>query len=389
MGAADKKRELLQIKRGRPALGALCTYPEAISTQIRLLRQRYPYWGAISIRLELELEYGYPSSSLPSIASIDRYLKEQGFIKTKEVKSSLPASSKCSKQRSLRVHECWEMDAQGAIDIPYIGHHALINIKDSRSRVHCMAFPVKRKHTKSQPKTPHYYWALRLAFEQWGLPKRIQVDRDSVFLENTTRSPFPKTLHLWLIGLGVDLCFIKSKPPKYNAMIERTHQTMEKQILSTSGYKNWKALFQNCEKRRRILNEKMPNRMLNKKAPLQAFPKAIRSKRDYQIHQEHQLVEFKRIYAFLAKCTWFRRVSNTKTVSLGGQIYYLKKATPYTQVQVGFCNRRKKLLFRDVNELLIAQIPLKNLNLKDIMAASQKDLLSMKFKLFNRRKCPF
>ena len=314
MGPTDKKREPLDRRQGRPRTGAMSTYDASIVSQIKYLRELHPAWGAISIRVELEHEYGFSSSDLPSVPTIDRYLKEQGFIQSKEPKTHLPSSSNCHKAK-LRVHQCWEMDAQGAIAINSIGYHALINIKDRKSKVHCMSFPVKRKHSKSQPRTVFYYWALRLAFEEWGLPKQIRVDRDSVFVENTTRSPFPTKLHLWLIGLGIELCFIKRKPPIENAIIERSHQTMEKQIRSSKPYRCWKELFKACEKRRKVLNEKMPNRMLGKQAPLQAFPQAKQSKRNYQVQQEDQLIDFKRIHAYLAKCQWYRKVSNVKTIS--------------------------------------------------------------------------
>jgi len=163
---------------------------------------------------------------------------------------------------------------------------------------------------------------------------------------------------------------------------------MDKQIQSSKGYNCWKELFQFCQKRRKRLNEKIPNRMLNKQPPLKAFPKAIQSKRSYQIENEKDLIDFKLIYRYLAKCRWFRKVSSLNTVSLGGRIYSIKNATPTTEVQISFCNRRKKLLFRDVNELIIGQLPLKKMTLVDIMGANQKQLLVTKFKLFNRRNCP-
>lgn len=372
---------------GRPKKGPMSSYPPEIADQIKSIRQAHPGWGAVSIAIELVEAYGYSKSALPSLATIDRYLKSKGLVAPKAAKREFPNSKKCLK-KSRKVHQCWEMDAKSALSFSTIGYQALINIKDVKSRVHCMAFPVSVRHQKSQPRTVHYYWALRLAFMEFGRPEVLQVDKDSVFRENTTPSPFPTKLHLWLLGLGVELCFIKQPPPYKNAMVERSHQTMEKQIRVAKGYDCWKQLFQACQQRRRVLNEKMPNRSLGKKAPLQVYPQARQSKRPYCLEAEEDLIDLKRIYRYLAKCSWYRRVTRTKTISLGGQIYYVKGATPYTQLQITFCNRAKKLVFRDVNELIIAKIPLKKLSVKDVIGGSKKQLQSRKSKIFNRRNCP-
>ena len=70
-----------------------------------------------------------------------------------------------------------------------------------------MTFPVAVKNKNSQPSTIHYKWTLRLAFIESGLPQSIQVDKDSVFIENSSKSPFPSRMHLWLLGLGHRVMF--------------------------------------------------------------------------------------------------------------------------------------------------------------------------------------
>jgi hypothetical protein len=251
-----------------------------------------------------------------------------------------------------------------------------------------MGFPVPVANSRTQPSTIHYTWALRLAFLEWGLPKTIQVDKDSVFIENNSRSPFPSLLHLWLIGHEVDLCFIKQPPPYKNATVERSHQTMVRQVLGSKAYPTWKQLFQTCNKQRKRINERLPNRMLGNKPPLVVFPEAANNPRRFDLEYAFEHFDMERIYAYLAQGTWFRRVSRPRMISLGGQRYYLKKASPYAQLQITFCPETKRLIFTDGNDTLIAKAPLKRFDKIDILGATKKELLSMKHKLFFRKQFP-
>lgn len=212
-----KKREALFPKQGRPVSGVLQNYPSELRKQIEVLRKQNEGWGAISILVELEDAYGYCQSDLPSADSVHRYLKQCGLVKTKLPKSYLPESQSYDVED---FHDLWEMDAQGAVKVTGIGYVSMINIKDVKSKTYVNSFPVQVKCKKSQPKTVHYLWALRLGFEEFGLPKAIKVDKDSVFIDSTSQSPFPSLVHLFLVGLGIELCFIHQAPPAKQAMVE-------------------------------------------------------------------------------------------------------------------------------------------------------------------------
>jgi len=66
----------------------------------------------------------------------------------------------------------------------------------------------------------------------------------------------------------------------------------------------------------------------------------------------------------------------------------LKNATPDTQIQIRFCNRSKKLVFRDAKELIIAKLPMKDFSKEKIMDATMEQLILMRKKLFSKRKFP-
>lgn len=376
-----QKRGQLTPIQGRPKQGALSTYSADIVLTIKSLRSINSGWGAISIRVELEYTHGYNKAELPSINAINRYLKEQGFISSKAPKGEMPMSYQ--DKRASQAHECWEMDAQGAVHVAGLGYQSLINIKDQKTRLHCMSFPISVKNVCTKPSGLHYFWALRLAFEKWGLPKSIQVDKDSVFISTASASTFPSKLHLWLIGLGVQLCFIDVPPSKKQAIVERSHQTMERQVIKGKTYANWGELFHFCQQRMKRLNEHFPNRSLGHIAPLKAFPKARKSDNQYTISQEKTVLDLQRIYDFLAECSWHRKVSSIKVISLAGQAYYLKTATPRTYVHITCCAESRQLVFRNDKEQIISQQVIKDFDVKTLMGTTTEQLLEIHQKIIN------
>jgi len=382
MAAAIEKRGSITPKMGRPTKGALSTYPRALLEKIKELRKANEGWGSISILVELKEEYNYSTSELPSADSIQRFLKQEGLIKDYEPRGTFPTSP-CKKPEGF--HDLWEMDAQGAIKVSNIGYHSIINMKEGLSKKHCIAFPVAVKNYNTQPKTIHYKWAFRLAFIESGLPKAVQVDKDSVFIENRSKSPYPSKLHLWLIGLGIELCFITVRPPQKQGMVERSHQTIEKQAIKGKDFDCWLALFKNIEKRRKRLNEIYPSRSLGRKAPLEAFPEAVHSGRTYHLKKEFQLLDLNRIYNFLAEGKWYRIVSQGKMVSIGAIRYYLKNAIPKSQLQITFDKQTKQFIFRNVNEQIVAQLPIKGISKEELIGDATSGLVST-FKKFNKAR---
>lgn len=370
---------------GRPAKGALSTYSAEIRERIKSLRGENEGWGAISILVELELE-GHTPQDLPSSGAVHRFLVEQGYIKYREPRE--PLTVKPPIKRSRYCHQKWEMDAKGTVKVGGIAPQALIDIKDDFSRKYCMCFPVDVANTSTQPSTRHYKWALRLAFIESGMPKNIQVDKDSAFIENASKSPFPSKLHLWLLALGIDLQFITKPPPAQNNIVERSHLTLFNQALKRKQYPHWRALFDRINYRRKVLNENYPSRTMGKKAPLQVYPQAAHSKRVYSIRKEKQLLDIGRIYRFLGKGKWHRKVAQNKCVYLGRQHYYINHAVPGTMLTLKFSSRTKQLIFYDVNELEFARMSIKGISKEELMAGTTKELIQMHKKLYQSKKFP-
>ncbi len=165
---------------------------------------------------------------------------------------------------------------------------------------------------------------LRRAFLTTGLPRRITLDHGTVFYDNTSASPFPTRLHLWLLADGASTSASRGiRCPTDHAKIERTHQTMTLQALLGQRWPDQTALWVGLDARRAMPNQHLPSWVLQGRAPLQAYPRASHSGRCYRPECEAEMLDLARVFGYLARCRWFRRVRANGRLDLGGYDYYL------------------------------------------------------------------
>ena len=285
---------------GRPATGALGTIPPELQTTIRHLRETNPGWGPDTLLVALRADASWKKQRLPSRSRVAAFLKQTGLTRRYQKHAELPQPPH---QVPDAPHQEWQMDAQGALLVDGIGSVSLINVIDVASRLKVESCPRVRT---PKPAAADYYVTLRRAFLTHGLPLRLSLDHDTVFFDNTTPSPFPTRLHLWLVALGIEVVFTRVRRPTDHASIERTHQTMTNQALVGQCWPNQQTLWTGLDERRAVLNHSIPIRALHQQAPLQAYPQALFSGRAYRPEWEEQLLDLDRVYDYLALGRWFR-----------------------------------------------------------------------------------
>jgi len=236
---------------GRPPTGALGQFPQQISQVVQQMRQQHPGWGPLTIRTELENDPNLVGLKLPQRSRLAAFLKQTGLTRKYERHNELPQPQATGPQHA---HQEWEMDAQGVIKVPQLGSVSVINISDLFSRLKIESYPCL---DTSHPRSLDYQLVLRRAFVHYGLPERISLDHDSVFYDNASPSPYPTTLHLWLIALGIEVYFIQHPPPTEHSVIERTHQTITRQAISGQDFNEGTALQQQLANRLDFLNTRL------------------------------------------------------------------------------------------------------------------------------------
>lgn len=359
-------RQALAVPMGRPGSGALSTYPQALREQLVQWRKQHPGWGPHTLRAELGLHPRWSPGRLPGVAGIARFLKEQGLTRPYERHQPLPQVVQTA---LTAAHEVWEMDARGYERLPDAGVITLIDINDRFSHARILSYPCQVGITRWQrhPNTEDYQTALRLAFTDWGLPQRLQVDHGSVFIDNNSKSPFPTRFHLWLLALGVPLTFGRPAQPRDQAMTERSHQLWDAQCLQGQHFVDWQNLYHRLRQRRDFLNKALPCRSLNGQPPLQALPQAHYSQQAYRPEWETDVLDLQRVWDYLAHGRWFRKASKDGTFSLGGQVYYLGLAWAHQPLEITFDALDQHLnCYNDAGEV-IARKPIRGITVPLLM----------------------
>ncbi len=315
---------------GRPRKGALSTFPPELLQALCRVRKAHPGWGADSIMAHLRLEEGWEASELPSRSRVYAFLKHEGLTRPYEHRRPLPQPKPQSVEHP---HQEWEMDAKGSTAVAGVGSISLINITDVLSRLKVESYP---SQNRINPSTADYQLTLRRAFLEFGLPDRLTLDHGTVFYDNTSPSPWPTRLHLWLLALGVDVSFTRKRCPTDHATIERMHRTMNLQALEGQAWSDSEALWDGLDCRREALNQHLPVRTLNGRAPLMVYPEATHSQCPYLPEWEKQMLQMERVYAYLASGHWFRRTDWAGRFRLGGCCYATELNWKQQTVEIQF-----------------------------------------------------
>jgi len=320
--------------------------------------------GCLTIQVELALDEQNKGKTIPSVKSINNYLKEKERTGRRNKQVPLPFQSIFPAEQA---HQLWQIDAEGNRHIDGIGTVSFINVKDVFSKTAVQIFPCQLAGRYNHPTTIDYQRVIRLGMMQYGKCQSLQVDHDSIYFDNVNSSPFPTMLHLWLIGLGIEMCLTPKGQPQKQGTVERSHQTSSRQVLPPhKKFVNWSDLYQYCEYRRKRLNQDIPNRMLNGKAPMVAYPQARHSETPYCPKKEMDSFNMKAIRQYLALTEWYRRVSNNKTITLVNKIYSIGKAIPKEELKITYCIENDAYLFHNAKGLIIDQKPSKGLNFNEL-----------------------
>lgn len=358
-----KKGESLTPQMGRPKRGSLSTFSKKIIDKIDEYRPGQKGWGPDTIKVELDLDKNLASFKRPSVSSISKYLKSQSRVRKRNKHvplKTIPAFP------TKRAHQIWQLDAEGNCSIENIGTIAFLNIKGIHRKIYIQNFPCVLPGPFNHATTINYQNVLRLGMMEFGKPEGLQVDHESIYFDNVNASPFPTTFHLWLIGLGIQMHLTpKGKPYKQGA-VEKSHQTMQIQVVEGQSFSNWFDLFKRSQIRRQRLNHHIPCRMIGRIPPLVACPSAIHSGRIYHPTLEKKKFDIKAIYEYLAQGKWYRKVSSNRTSWIGSNGYYLKGTKLNIETMILFDKKTKNFVFHDSDEKIIGQKPALGLTFKEL-----------------------
>jgi transposase InsO family protein len=346
---------------GRPATGPVSTFPDELKETILHLRKLHPGWGPNTLLAALKADAHWRDLPLPSRARIATLLKQAGLTRRYQPHHELVQPPRSS---LTNPHQEWQMDAQGIMRVEGVGKVSVISIVDVVSRLKAESYPSLET---TNPALPDYQLTLRRAFLMYGLPETLTLDHGTVFYDNTTPSPFPTRLHLWLLALGVQVRFTRKRCPTDHAIIERTHQTVTAQALLGQTYTSHAALWAGLDERREVLNHSLGSRMLAHKAPLEAYPQAMHSGRSYRPEWEEELLSLEKVCSYLAQGRWFRSIRSNGFFGLGGYQYYLGKHFAQRSVAIRFDSEGMALICQPEGSEETLRLPAQGLTKAELM----------------------
>jgi transposase-like protein len=346
---------------GRPARGPLSQTAPTLVAEIHKLRHAHPGWGPLTLRTELRRSGVGQLGRLPGRTQLAAFLKVDGSTRAYHPHLELvqPAAPPAAV-----AHAEWEMDAQGLQQVTAVGRVVIINIGDPYSRLLTESLGCLGLRKAS---TADYQLALRRAFLRFGLPESLSLDHDTVFADPTSASPYPTTLHLWLLALGVSVRFSAVGRPTQHGFIERAHQVMTHQVLDDATFAGPPALQTALDARRQFMNAAYPNRALGGQPPLRACPAAAHSGRVYSPEREAGLLDGQRVYTYLARHAWYRRVTARGQFELGTYRYGLGVGWGRQIVQLTLDPQTLELICRSADERQTRRLPAQGLQPADWM----------------------
>jgi transposase InsO family protein len=374
---------------GRPAAGPVSTFPTQLKEAILQLRKLHPGWGPNTLLVALKTDAAFRDQLLPSRAQIARLLKQAGLTRRYQPHQDLIQPPRTDPSTP---HQEWQMDAQGIMRVEGVGKVSLISIVDVTSRLKAESYPSLET---TNPALPDYQLTLRRAFLTYGLPQVLTLDHGTVFYDNTTPSPFPTKLHLWLLALGVQVRFTRKRCPTDHAIIERTHQTMTAQALLGQTYPSHADLWAGLDERREVLNQYLPSRALSHKAPLQAYPHAIHSGRMYRPEWEEDLLCLEHVWSYLQQGRWFRSSRCNGVFSLGSSEYYIGKQFARRCIEIRFDPDPIAFICQPEGSEELVRVPAQGLTKAELMGelATMQALpayqLALPFSLEAWRQCEY
>lgn len=328
--AKHQGRSGLASVMGRPAKGVLSHFASTVVSVLHELRQMHPGWGPKTLRLECAHDSRLEKERLPSPSRIAAFLKAEKLTRRYERHTTL---SQPPAPLLKAPHLEWELDTQGVRQVIGIGRVSVINLGDPYSHLRTGS---QACVSKTKADTTDYQLALRRAFLRYGMPRGLSLDHDSVFFDNTSASPYPSQLHLWLIALGISVRFIDVARPTQHGFIERTHQILDAQTLRGHEFDAVAEVQPALDQRLDFLNRDYPSRALQERAPLTVFPTADHSGRPYRLEGEETLLDLHRVYDYLSQQRWFRQVSAAGQFTLGTWRYGLGKVWGNQPIEIRF-----------------------------------------------------
>jgi hypothetical protein len=198
----------------RQPQGLLSRFDAKVRYGALRLRLKHPRWGPSRIQARLGKLPELRGLSLPSQASIGRYLHQWPRFRRPKVKRA-----QVRLRQPSAVHERWQMDFKLDIVLADGSQAILHTVRDpvGEACLGAQVFPTQPVISRqSRTQVDQVRTTLRLCFARWGMPDEIQTDGDPALVAQPGDS-VPSHSRSGTEGLGIQHLVTRSGKPTDNA----------------------------------------------------------------------------------------------------------------------------------------------------------------------------
>jgi transposase InsO family protein len=260
---AEEGKPGLRNRSRAPKKQAGQTTPD-VEVAIVRVRQRFPKWGAVTIRAKLVLESGH--NRWPALSTIGEVLKRHGLVTPRRRRTKTPPYS-APLAHAEEPNDVWCIDFKGW----FLTRDGLrcepLTVTDAHSR-YLMVCRAMRGINGLEVR----HW-LTEAFKRYGLPKAIRSDNGTPFASRGLGGL--SALSCWWIRLGITPERIAPGRPDQNGRHERFHKTLKEQCENLPAG-NRTAQQRAFNRFQTIYNEERPHAALGGVYPASVYHRSPR-----------------------------------------------------------------------------------------------------------------
>lgn len=247
------QREDLEDRSSRPKSSPNRMHEDREALVVAL-RAQHPAWGGRKLAHVLLREHGVQMAS----STANSVLRRNGLID--------PVASQAATAWHRFEHEqpnaLWQIDFKGHFAMDHGRCHPLTVLDDhSRFNVILQALDCERREPVRRQ--------LQAAFEQFGLPERINADNGPPW-----GAPMPGALTelgVWLIRLGVRLTHSRPLHPQTNGKDERFHRTLAAEVIRGRHFKDLSDVQRQFTVWRHEYNSRRPHEGIGMQTPASRY----------------------------------------------------------------------------------------------------------------------
>jgi len=240
--------------------------PRYLLERLRRLRRKRPTWGARKLHYWLIQDYGV--ASVPSVATVSRWLNKWGLAKGRRRRLAGPMILRKPLHPARRANEVWTVDFKGWYRTGDGTRVDPLTVRDLYSRY---GLRVALLHSQEINVTQREF---RRIFRRYGLPERIRCDNGTPFGGG---GPTGLTrLSAWWVKLGIDVEFIRPGRPCENGAHEQFHRVYKAEVANAPARGKAQQQRRSNDWLRRY-NEERPHEALKLNVPASCYEPSHRA----------------------------------------------------------------------------------------------------------------